>query len=107
MFGLKKRNKITSAEVKTMIENKESFLLIDVRRPEEFMSGHIRLAKNIPNYSIDGRIINKIKNRDQKIVVYCHTGSRARGSARRLTKFGYTNVYNLGGLLKWPYDLTR
>lgn len=106
MFGLGTK-KISSFELYNLIEQKGKYILLDVRRPDEFSTGHIKTAKNIPNYRVDGKIINKLKNKEDKIILYCHSGSRARGTARKLKKFGYTNVLVLGGLMNWQFELTK
>lgn len=75
-------------------------MLIDVRTPAEYKSGHIGGAKNIPLNTL----ANKMKNipKDKPVVIVCQTGSRSASATRQLMAAGYDNVTNLsGGTLRW------
>jgi phage shock protein E len=76
-----------------------SHLLIDVRTPEEFASGHIDGSVNIPVEEMHGRL-DDIPG-DAPIVVYCRSGNRSAAAARILTDAGYAPVYDLGGIQDW------
>jgi rhodanese-related sulfurtransferase len=78
---------------------KSAHLLIDVRTPEEFASGHIAGAINISLQSLPDRL-NEVPH-DKPVVVYCHSGNRSAQAASLLKKAGYTNIYDLGGILAW------
>ena len=76
-------------------------LIIDVRTPAEYSSGHLKQAVNIPLGSLQGRI-GKLK-RDRPIITCCASGMRS-GSARSILKSnGFGEVYNGGS---W-YNLRR
>ncbi len=75
----------------------ESQLLIDVRTDEEFDSGHLQDAINIP-YQIIGEHITDIACcKNQEIILYCRRGGRAEKAKTTLLDLGYTNVTNVGG----------
>ena len=38
------------------------------------------------------------------IFVYCRSGRRSVTASEALVKLGYTKVYNLGGIINWPYE---
>jgi rhodanese-related sulfurtransferase len=38
------------------------------------------------------------------ILVYCRSGRRSAGASRELIKMGYTQVYDFGGIINWPYE---
>lgn len=76
-----------------------SHLLIDVRTPEEFASGHIDGAVNIPVDALQSRL-NEVPD-DQPIVVYCRSGNRSATASQILSQAGYTHIYDLGGLNTW------
>ena len=74
-------------------------IIIDVRSVQEYNEGHLNYAKNIPDYKINNNIVNIIQNKNQEILLYCESGTRSKKAYKKLTKYGYTNVYNLyGGL---------
>jgi len=72
-------------------------LLLDVRTPQEYKSGHIPESKNIPLQSID-QIGSVVENKETKLYVYCQSGARSRQAAGILKRMGYTNVKNIGGI---------
>jgi rhodanese-related sulfurtransferase len=99
--------KISPAEAKRVLESEEPYLLVDVRSPEEFSAGHIQGARLIPNYEIADRAYRELPDKDAPIIVYCRSGMRSSGAARALIKMGYTRIYDLGGIMSWPYDTVR
>lgn len=75
-------------------------LLVDVREPDEFATGHAENSKNIPLSGIkEGKLTEVDKNK--KIYVYCRSGKRAGVAKESLEERGYANVENLGGLSDW------
>jgi rhodanese-related sulfurtransferase len=72
-----------------------SQLIIDVREPFEYESGHAEGAINIPPADLmaNPTELNRI-NRDTKIIVYCRTGSRSNASIQILKQMGFTNLIN-------------
>jgi phage shock protein E len=73
--------------------------LLDVRTPEEFASGHIAGAGNIAVETLASRL-DEVP-RDKPVVVYCRSGNRSATAARILDEAGFTNVYDLGGIISW------
>ena len=69
--------------------------IIDVRRVEEFNSGHIKGAVNIPLSQLADKVPFLLPDLSQEIIVYCRTGSRSMDAAYTLIDMGYTNVYDL------------
>ena len=81
-------------------ENLEEFIktgvtIIDVRSKQEYDEGHIDGAILIPEYEIKERIEEIVKNKEEKILVYCSSGTRSKIAQKELIKKGYKNVYNL------------
>ena len=70
--------------------------IIDVRTPEEFMSGHIEGSKNIEWQEISS-VENNI-DKDHKIFLYCRSGNRSQKATNILLSIGYKDVTNLGSL---------
>lgn len=79
-------------------------LVIDVRKPEEFQSGHIVNARNVPAERVQqGDEINKKK--DKILLTVCADGSSSGKAAGHLRKAGYENAFSLkGGLAGWRAD---
>lgn len=77
----------------------ESHLLIDVRTPAEFATGHIPGAINIPVDELANRL-SEVPD-SQPVVVYCRSGNRSAQAGRTLAQAGYTDIYDLGGLNAW------
>ncbi len=89
---------LTTYEIKgKQIKNflKEGAIIIDVRSPQEYKEGHIKKAICIPEYEIERKIQNKIKNKEQKIVLYCDSGARSKKARQKLENLGYKSVLNL------------
>ena len=75
-------------------------LLLDVRSPGEFESGHLEGARNIPVGELEKRVA-ELGAKETKIVVYCHSGVRATRAAGILKDQGFTHVTNLGPMAAW------
>lgn len=89
-----------------MIDRNEDFYLVDVRTDEEFNFGHLQKSINIPLKEIGDKANQSFKTKDSKIVVYCKSGARSSLAASELIFLGYKNVYDLGGIISYPYELT-
>lgn len=75
-------------------------LVVDVRTPSEFASGHIPSAVNVPLDQLQTAAASWGK--DQPIVVYCATGARSANAAAYLAGQGFRKVYNLEkGIVTW------
>ncbi len=73
-------------------------LILDVRTKQEFEEGHLAHAINIEYENIP-KLVKRIgKNKERSVVLYCRSGRRAGVALNELTKRGYTNIYNGGGL---------
>ncbi len=72
-------------------------VLLDVRTPEEYRSGHIPGSRNLPLQVID-KAPQILQNKDVPIFVHCLSGSRSRQAAAALGRLGYSKVKNIGGI---------
>ena len=97
-------DKISAKEAKTIMDTKTNYIIVDVRRPEEFSDSHIKNAINLPNENIEFYAETKLPNKDQLILVYCRSGNRSKQACEKLVKLGYTNLKEFGGINDWPYD---
>lgn len=98
--------KISSDEALEMINSNKDVIVIDVRRKEEYQSGHISGAINIPNESIDTKI-KELPDYNQTILVYCQSGNRSRQASNKLIKLGYQNVIDFGGIIDWNGQIVK
>jgi rhodanese-related sulfurtransferase len=71
-------------------------LLIDVRSPAEYKSGHLPRAINLPLNELDTCVPRLAQNKDQILLLHCKTGLRSELAAQRLKRQGYANAFNLG-----------
>jgi rhodanese-related sulfurtransferase len=72
-------------------------LIVDVRTPEEYQSGHYPGAVNIPLDQIESRL-DEFGAKHRPIVVYCRSGHRSTIAKEKLLAAGFSEVYNGGGL---------
>ena len=96
---------ITADEAAIMMAQETDYIILDVRRPDEFAAGHIPNAINVPNETIGTAEISELPDKDQLIMVYCRSGRRSKEAADKLVKLGYTNIVEFGGILDWKGDI--
>jgi len=86
----------------THLINREEALVVDVREPNEYASGHVLGAKNLPLARLVAGVGEQLKRKDRPVIVYCDGGERAGKAASALKRQGFTRVLNLsGGLAGW------
>ena len=96
--------RITAEEAKEMMGSGEPFILLDVRTDEEFRYRRIEGAILIPDFEIASRAPAELPDKSMLILIYCRTGRRSHDAAWELIDMGYTNVYDFGGIVVWPFD---
>ena len=96
---------ITMDEAVEMMAEESGYIILDVRRPDEFAAGHIPNAINVPNETIGTAEIPELPNKAQLIMVYCRSGRRSKEAAEKLLKLGYTNIVEFGGILDWKGEI--
>ena len=97
---------ITMDEAVDMMAKENGYIILDVRRPDEFAEGHIPGAINVANETIGTDEIPELPDKDQLIMVYCRSGRRSKEAAEKLVKLGYTNIVEFGGILDWKGEIT-
>lgn len=81
-------------------------VLLDVRTPQEYQGGRIPGSQNVPLQSLDtGDAVTAPK--DTPLFVYCHSGARSSQAVRALTRMGYNNVKNIGGIAAYTGEVER
>ena len=92
---------ISMDEAVVMMAQESGYIILDVRRADEFAAGHIPGAINVANESIGTDKIPELPDKNQLIMVYCRSGRRSKEAAEKLVQLGYTNVVEFGGILDW------
>ncbi len=98
---------ISMSEAVEIMKNEDGYIILDVRRPDEFAAGHIPNAVNVPNESIGAAEIAELPDKAQLILVYCRSGRRSKEAAEKLVKLGYTNIVEFGGILDWTGEIEK
>ena len=98
--------RINAKQAKEFMES-EDVIILDVRTLEEYNAGHIENAVLLPVTDISNKGEEILSNKDSKILVYCRSGNRSATASKQLIKMGYTNVYDFGGILSWPYEIVK
>ena len=96
---------ISMDEAVTMMAEKTGYIILDVRRADEFAAGHIPGAINVANESIGTDELPELPDKNQLIMVYCRSGRRSKEAAEKLVKLGYTNIVEFGGILDWKGEI--
>ena len=82
--------------------NHKNAVVLDVREPGEYESGHVLNSKLIPLGKLKERIGELEKYKDHSIVVLCRSGNRSGTACFILGKHGFNQAYNLaGGIQAW------
>ena len=71
--------------------------LIDVRKPEEFSSGHIENAVNMNFYDSDFESQLKSLDKTKEVYIYCRSGGRSGKTAKMMEEMGFEKIYDLEG----------
>ena len=94
---------VTVQQLKSMMDNKEDFQLIDVR--EEYEKDICEIGGELIPMGEVADNMDKI-SKDKKVVVHCRSGKRSASIIQMLEQHGYKNLYNLkGGILAWADEI--
>ena len=98
---------ITMSEAVKMMETEKNYIILDVRRADEFVEGHIPGAINVANEVIGTEEIPELPDKSQLILVYCRSGRRSKEASEKLVKLGYTNIVEFGGILDYKGEIEK
>ena len=98
---------ITMAEAVKIMEEENGYIILDVRRPDEYAEGHIPNAVNID--VLEPAFAERIAtlDRERTVALYCRSGRRSKAAAEQVSKLGYKVVELDGGILSWRGKLVR
>lgn len=98
--------KVTFEEAKRILDAKPESTMLDVREEEEFITGHAVDAVLFPVDDIDYTTASIIiPDKTTPLLIYCRSGRRSAEAAEKLKNLGYTEIYDVGSLIGWPYGL--
>lgn len=99
-------NKSSMNDLLAKAHEQNDALIVDVRTPSEFSTGHIPGAINIPVDKIE-KLTKIAKDTDRPLYLYCASGARSAHAARFMRQKGYTQVENMGGIGGYSGTLER
>ena len=99
-------SRLTFEEAHRFLTEHPDAVLLDVREEPEYITGHARDALLLPVDELtEESAALAVGTKDTPVLVYCRTGRRSREAVRKLEEMGYAEVYDMGGLVGWPYGL--
>ncbi|MHB8075357.1 rhodanese-like domain-containing protein [Desulfosporosinus fructosivorans] len=101
--GTASKLRIDPTEAKKRLDMEKGITLLDVRTREEYLENHIPKSILIPLNVLAIEASKKLPDKQVTIFVYCRSGNRSSAAVKRLLKQGYTSVFDLGGIIRWPY----
>lgn len=95
--------KISASEARKLLTSKNA-VLIDVRNPGEYQEKHIPKSVSLPLDRLENEAKKHFPDPSAPIITYCQTGRRSAMAATVLNRLGYLQIYDLGGIINWPYE---
>ena len=96
---------ITQKEAKRLMDTEQNYIILDVRRQDEYEAGHIPRAVLLDLEEVEDRAEDVLPSQEQLILVYCRSGRRSKMASEILCDLGYNHVKEFGGILDWPYEV--
>ena len=96
------QGKAVSSSQATLLINRENAVVIDVRSPDEYVTGHVPESRNIPEERFGERVVELEKLKNTPVILVCQSGTRSAVLAKRLEQDGFSNSHTLsGGIAGW------
>jgi phage shock protein E len=77
-----------------MVMTMNDAVLVDVRSPSEYATGHVQGAVNLPLDRLSSDALALLPDKSAPLVLYCVSGARSEMAAQWLRQAGYTRVTN-------------
>ena len=94
VFALKRMSFVSADKARGLL--RQGAVLVDVRNPGEFSSGHVTGAINVPLGNLSNEAGRRFRDKNQLLLLHCLSGTRSGIARGHLKKLGYNNVFNLG-----------
>jgi len=91
---IKRSGQISAKEASEYL--KRGAMVIDVRSPNEFNSGHLLQAHNMPLDRVEMLLPSAVTDKNKILLLHCASGMRSSQAKKKLTELGYKNAFNLG-----------
>ena len=89
-------------------KNNPEAIIVDVRRDDEYKTGHIPGAVLLTMETITAETAAKVlPDKNQMILIYCRSGRRSKIAAQSLLDLGYTNLIEFGGILDYKGEVEK
>ena len=85
----------------------KNYIILDVRRADEYANGHIPGAINVANETIGTEAPAELPDKNQAIYVYCRSGNRSKQAAEKLVAMGYVDIIEFGGIIDWTGEVEK
>jgi rhodanese-related sulfurtransferase len=86
----------------TQLINRKGAVVLDVRTAEEFATGHLPSARNVPLDDVEQKVAGVIKNKAAPVLIVCKSGQRSARAQTLLRNLGYAEAFSLqGGVAAW------
>lgn len=95
---------INAVDAKKIMDENNNIAVVDVREEDELIEGYIENSILIPLDTVENQAENILKDKNQTILVYCRSGRRSAMACDILDKLGYSDVYDFGGIIDWPFE---
>lgn len=96
---------ISAQTGKSMMDEDAAIILVDVRTLAEFNEGHIEGALLLPLADLESQAASSIPDKQATYIIYCRSGNRSYQAATILVNLGYRHIYDMGGIISWPYGI--
>lgn len=106
-FERSEYQEISPEDAYEKLQEDSEILLMDVRTEEEYKAGHIENAELLPLDVVADKAQALYPEKNQTIYVYCRSGRRSEVAFNILLDLGYQEVYDLGGIIDWPYEIVK
>lgn len=97
---------ISPEDAKGLMEQ-GGYVVVDVRSPAEFASGHIKGAVNVPLEQLLAGDNTGLPSPETPLLLYCRSGHRSGIATTVIAGQGWERVANFGGVIQWPFGLVR
>lgn len=99
--------KITAQQGREMLQSDSSVILLDVRTVAENMEIRIPGSMLIPLDTLKTQAGTLLTDKNAKIIIYCRSGNRSKEAAEIMISLGYKNIFDMGGIIDWPYETEK